>query len=173
MNPNIWVIGDTHFGHRKLADGILRPWPTTEEMDRALIDRWNAVVADDDRVFHLGDFCINRRALGIIGKLRGRKVLIKGNHDTFRLNEYTGFPGAFENVEGSVVFSDCILTHIPIHPNQLARFKKNIHGHMHREVVRKQWAGEEFDGVPDVRYFCASVELIGYQPVRLSEILTR
>lgn len=158
------------FGHRKLADGVLRPWTTTEEMDRDMIALWNATVKPEDKVFHLGDFCINRRALPIIKELNGRKVLVKGNHDVFRLSEYTGFEGGFENIEGSVVFVDCILTHIPVHEHQLARFKLNVHGHTHRDVVM-------LPGAPlrtiDDRYICVSAEQIEYKPKRLCEILSK
>lgn len=169
MSPNIYVIGDTHFGHRKLADGVLRPWTTTDEMDRDMIQLWNSTVGKDDRVFHLGDFCINRRSLPIIKELNGRKVLIKGNHDVFRLSEYTGFEGGFENIEGSVVFVDCILTHIPVHEAQFARFKINVHGHTHRSVVRAY--DEMWGDYDDDRYICVSAEQIEYKPKRLCDVL--
>lgn len=34
-----------------------RPFATVEEMDRTLIENWNARVTDDDQVYILGDFC--------------------------------------------------------------------------------------------------------------------
>jgi calcineurin-like phosphoesterase family protein len=52
-------------------------------MNRALIGRWNEVVGDDDVVWVLGDFALGRIAetLPLAGSLRGRKVLLAGNHD--------------------------------------------------------------------------------------------
>jgi calcineurin-like phosphoesterase family protein len=52
-------------------------------MDDELISRWNAVVADDDTVWVLGDVALGRidHTLSLVGRLRGRKLLVAGNHD--------------------------------------------------------------------------------------------
>lgn len=51
-------------------------------MDAELITRHNAVVGDDDEVFHLGDFALDERLVApILARLRGRHHLIAGNHD--------------------------------------------------------------------------------------------
>ncbi len=52
-------------------------------MNRALVDGWNDVVADGDDVWVLGDFALGKLAdtLPLVGELRGRKVLLAGNHD--------------------------------------------------------------------------------------------
>ena len=52
----IRFTSDTHFGHNNIIKFCKRPWKTTEEMNEALIERWNSVVKPDDIVFHLGDF---------------------------------------------------------------------------------------------------------------------
>jgi calcineurin-like phosphoesterase family protein len=60
----IWFTSDSHFGHdaiRRLAD---RPFASLDEMDTALVDRWNGVVRPGDTVWHLGDFA-HRSAKGI------------------------------------------------------------------------------------------------------------
>jgi calcineurin-like phosphoesterase family protein len=48
-----------------------------------IVERWNRVVDDADWVVHLGDFGLgNECSLGIIySKLKGRKLIVKGNHD--------------------------------------------------------------------------------------------
>jgi calcineurin-like phosphoesterase family protein len=52
-------------------------------MNIALIERWNEAVGDDDEVVVLGDFAMGRIAetLPLAALLRGRKVLLAGNHD--------------------------------------------------------------------------------------------
>lgn len=76
----------THFGHTNIIKFCKRPWKTTEEMDEALIERWNSVVKPDDIVFHLGDFAFasSVRWKEIIQRLNGHIYLIVGNHDEHR-----------------------------------------------------------------------------------------
>ena len=79
-----FYISDTHFGHQNIIRYDNRPFSTADEMDEVLIDRWNDVVSDEDTVYVLGDFSWHReeKTLEILDSLSGRKVLIKGNHDT-------------------------------------------------------------------------------------------
>ena len=58
------------------------------EMDEEMIKRWNETVRPNDKVYHLGDVVINRKALTTLSRLNGDKVLIRGNHDIFKLEEY-------------------------------------------------------------------------------------
>lgn len=176
---NTFLISDTHFGHVGVTkflndDGSkLRPWTTIEEMDEALVENWNKVVRPQDKVLHLGDVVINRRALPICGRLNGTKILVKGNHDVFRLEEYTPY---FKDILGAKQFDDYILTHIPVHPRELRRFKGNIHGHLHSNVVTKVVDCGLYDGLRtevDTRYTCVSVEHINYTPVAWEELKQR
>ena len=48
-----WFIADTHFGHEKMR--VRRGFASAEEMDEALIARWNERVRDTDEVFIAGD----------------------------------------------------------------------------------------------------------------------
>lgn len=164
-----FVVADTHWSHYNIvkftrADGTkLRPWDTVEEMDRDMIELWNATVGPKDKVYVLGDWCINRRGLQIGTQLNGDKILIKGNHDNFKLDEYTLI---FRDIRACRVLGGCnvIMSHIPVHESQLYRFKANIHGHLHDNVVMK-------DGQPDPRYICVSVEHTGFKPILLDKVL--
>ena len=120
-----FLTSDTHFGHAGVcrflnSDGSkLRPWDNPDDMDEAMIANWNNTVSPNDKVYHLGDVVINRRALKTLSKLNGRKVLIKGNHDIFRINEYLEY---FDDVRAYHVLNGLILSHIPVHKDSLARF---------------------------------------------------
>lgn len=159
-----FVIADLHFGHAgvcKFQDGEgnpLRPWDDPKEMDEALIDKWNSVVAPADRVYVLGDLAINRKAIPTVGCCNGRKVLVKGNHDIFKLKDYLPF---FDDIRAYVVQpkNGIIMSHIPIHPQNMERWKLNIHGHTH------SWS------LDDTKYRCVSVEQIGFKPLDLQEII--
>jgi calcineurin-like phosphoesterase family protein len=170
---NVFLISDTHFGHKGVTqflnnDGSkLRPWGNVEEMDEALVANWNKVVGPKDKVYHLGDVVINRKALQICGRLNGEKVLIRGNHDIFRLEEYTPY---FKDVRGSHKLDNYILTHIPIHPKSLARWcGGNIHGHLHSSRVEYIDWHREYGDTYDPRYLCVSVEQINYTPISFEE----
>ncbi len=154
--PNTFLIADSHFGHEKIAE--YRGFKSTEEMDETLIEKWNAVVRPQDKVYHLGDVAMNRRHIKTIGRCNGDKVLIKGNHDAFRLSDYTPY---FRDIRAYHVLSDMILSHIPIHPAQLTRFKVNVHGHLHGKETDISWAG---------KYLCVSAENIGLKPISLDDV---
>lgn len=168
MSKEIWLIADTHFGHRGVCEFTgrsgqkLRPWDNAFEMDEALVERWNSVVKPNDRVYHLGDLSISRKGIATIGRCNGKKVLIKGNHDIYPLKDYLPF---FEDIRGSHELDKFILTHIPIHPESVARWcSGNVHGHLHDGKVLLP------NGTIDKRYICVSVEQINYCPINFEDI---
>lgn len=173
---NTFFIADTHIGHIGVtqflnSDGTkLRPWDNIEDMDEALVANWNSVVGSKDKVYHLGDVVINRRALPTLARLNGDKVLIKGNHDIFRLEEYARY---FRDIRAYGVFDGFVATHIPIHPYSLERYKFNVHGHLHSDKVlhKEEWIDESwYPASPDTRYLCVSVEQINYTPISIEEV---
>lgn len=74
---------DLHFGHENIIRYSHRPWSTVAAMDAGLVARWNDVVDDDDEVWVLGDVAMGPivESLAHVADLRGRKVLVAGNHD--------------------------------------------------------------------------------------------
>ena len=160
--PATFIVSDTHFGHVGVCkfirdDGTkLRPWDDPQEMDEEMVKRWNETVRPNDKVYHLGDVVINRKALKTLSRLNGDKILIKGNHDIFRLEEYTAY---FRDIRAYHVMNDIIFSHIPVHPDSKGRFKANVHGHLHYRTIEN-----------DPWYFCACVERTDYRPISLEEI---
>lgn len=165
--PATFIVSDTHFGHAGVCrflrdDGSkLRPWDTPDEMDEEMVKRWNETVRPNDKVYHLGDAVINKKALSILHRLNGDKVLIKGNHDIFKLEDYTRF---FRDIRAYHVMNNIIFSHIPIHPESKGRFAANVHGHLHYRRVLKE------NGSVDPWYYCACVEHTDYRPVLLEDI---
>ena len=78
-----WFTADTHFGHANIITYCDRPFADVAAMRAELVNRWNARVADDDRVLVLGDFALGRidETLGVLAELNGTKDLVVGNHD--------------------------------------------------------------------------------------------
>lgn len=132
-----------------------------EEHDEQLIARHNRLVDPADRVYLLGDVVIRRHSLPLLGRLQGRLVLVRGNHDIFEAKDYLKY---FDDIRAYVVQKDqdgnkVILSHIPIHPDSLGRFGTNIHGHLHQNKLE------------DKRYVCVSLEQTNYEPIEIYKAL--
>jgi calcineurin-like phosphoesterase family protein len=175
--PSVFLTSDTHFGHVNICkftnyDGSkTRPWDDVAEMDEDMVQRWNDTVGPKDKVYHLGDAVINRKNLAIFDRLNGDKVLIKGNHDIFKLTDYTKY---FRDVRAYHVMNGCILSHIPVHKDSIARFGANIHGHLHANCVMKSVGHWPFKKkVIDPDYYCVSVEHTDYRPILFEEVIQK
>ena len=172
--PSVFLTSDTHFGHAGVCkflrdDGVtkLRPWDNPEDMDEEMVKRWNETVRPNDKVYHLGDVVINRKALSIMHRLNGDKVLIRGNHDIFRDDEYRIH---FRELRAYHVMNGMILSHIPIHSDSLGRFGTNIHGHLHANRVKAEvWGEYEID----TRYHCVCVEQTDFRPILFEDVIKR
>lgn len=173
--PAVFLYADPHFGHQGVCkflreDGTkLRPFDNAEEMDVELIKRFNETVRPNDKVYFLGDVAMRAKELHrVMPQLNGDKVLIKGNHDIFKMSEYSRH---FRDIRGYHVMNGCILSHIPIHEESLGRFGCSIHGHLHyRRVMKARGfdakAGKIIYGNEiDTRYFNVSVEHTNYAPI--------
>ena len=183
--PTAFLYSDPHFSHAGIcqffrADGVtkLRPFEDASEMDEYLIERFNATVSPRDKVYFLGDIVINKKALdAVMPRLNGDKVLIRGNHDIYKLKDYSKY---FRDVRGYHILDGMILSHIPIHPDSLGRFGTNIHGHLHEKRVRKAKGinyptGEIIysETEIDTRYHCVCVEQTEYAPISFDDVIKR
>ncbi len=163
---NIFVISDTHFGRENIYKfeteaGIrVRPeFTSAAEGDAEMIRRWNATIRPQDHVYHLGDVAMRKEHLTLVQHLAGKKRLIPGNHDIFEVKDYLA--AGFQKICGYRVLDGWIMSHIPIHPDSLGRFRGNVHGHIHE---RPSSAG---------RYINVSVEAIAYTPIPLASLAAR
>lgn len=171
---NTFLVSDTHFGHvgctKFLNDDCskMRPWDNVEEMDEALVANWNKVVGPKDKVYHLGDVVINRKALKTLERLNGDKVLIKGNHDIFHHHDYLRY---FRDIRAYHLLDKILLAHIPVHPASLERWRGQIHGHLHTYAVMK-WGGIAMQEYcyEDPKYFSVCVERINYTPIPFEKV---
>jgi calcineurin-like phosphoesterase family protein len=181
--PSVFLVSDTHFGHLGVCkftrnDGVtkLRPWTDPNEMDEDMIKLWNDRVNPTDKIYHLGDVVINRKSLKILSRLNGDKVLIRGNHDIFRDDEYRLY---FRELRAYHVMNGLILSHIPVHEASLGRFGCNIHGHLHANRVMKARGVDARTGEVlysdeiDPRYWCACVEQTDFAPILFEDALKR
>lgn len=80
----IWFTSDLHFCHDREFVYVPRGFKSVDEMNNAIVERWNNVVGDDDFVFVLGDLMLgnNEKAVELVKMLKGKLVVVLGNHDT-------------------------------------------------------------------------------------------
>lgn len=83
--PKNFYIGDLHIGHEKILWLDNRPFKDPAEMLARLERNWQSRVAPEDTVYVLGDMFWKTTdpafQEGVLARLPGHKVLIKGNHD--------------------------------------------------------------------------------------------
>lgn len=172
-----FFISDTHFGHGNILnfkrnDGSpLRAFGSCEEMDETMIKNWNDIVSPKDLVWHLGDVVMRRAHLPILNRLNGRKKLLRGNHDIWKIHDFLPY---FEEVASVHVLPEhrLIFSHYPLHPGGLYGGKINVHGHTHyQEVVDVDpFTDERFK---DPRYINLCVEHTDYKPVSWEDVLAK
>ena len=154
---NVFVVGDLHFGQARAIPARFRtdlplPEQTHEAYCEWVVKQWNSVIGPRDKVYVLGDFAFTTAAMWTyVNELRGKKVLVMGNHDISKAGDY--LLAGFDELHGAKEYKGAILTHIPVHPSEAAYYRFNVHGHCHK--------GEDYGPL----YFNAIPEVVGYKPV--------
>lgn len=82
-----YYISDLHFFSKNQTAEVLnfdnRPFKNVDEMHEAILNNWNSRVTNGDTVYILGDVSNrgkNEDLIALVARLKGKKVLIKGNH---------------------------------------------------------------------------------------------
>lgn len=170
---NIFLCSDNHFHHANILtfkrnDGTpLRVFEDVNHMNEYMVMQHNRVVQPCDKVYFLGDVTMgkNAKALEIIGRMNGEKILIKGNHDLAPARVYLEH---FKDIRGTYQLDGMLLSHIPVHSQSLSRWKCNIHGHLHANAVQNEHGHE------DRRYYSVCMErLDNYTPISLEGLKSR
>ncbi len=156
----VFFTSDSHFGDHRVLNLYPRPFASVAEMDAAMIANWNAVVGEDDEVWHLGDFARTaKQAAELLPRLNGRKHLVLGNNDpsaVANLRWASVSPYAETEVDGVSL----VLCHYPFRSwNGMHRGAVNLHGHSHGRLK------------PLLRQFDVGVDVRDFRPVRLGELL--
>ena len=79
MNETFFCA-DTHLDHDAIRVHCKRPYNTLDAMNEAIVLAWNSVVDNKDTVYIGGDFAF-RNHRKWVNELKGKKILIVGNHD--------------------------------------------------------------------------------------------
>lgn len=167
----LWIIADTHFGHRNIVSYQQRP----ESHEVIMLSEWIKRVGEHDQILHLGDCFLGPRGAqarwaAIISRLPGEKFLILGNHDKapHHLYEQAGF-----TILDPFVWKGIAFTHRPISKQWpllegSEEWHTNVHGHVHGNAYNLEHDGTYFD---DRRYINACVEMTNLAPRQLGSFL--
>lgn len=174
MSKNVWVWSDLHFGHEncytkfKNWDGTpMRAWSSMQEAEEYMIQEYNKLVHEGDTCYWLGDIC---GAISYAERImprfnKSRRILVLGNHDAKLGAKY--WLKWFNNIRGAFNRDNIVFSHFPVSSGSKGRFKRNVHGHTHQNIITVNNDGK----IADVWYRNVCVELTGYRPVNFSEIL--
>ena len=139
----IYFTADTHFGHKNIIRSCGRPFQDVEEMNEVLIERWNERVKEQDKVYIIGDmFFLCKNPEGILGRLRGKKHLIIGNHDDSWMEKvdlsryFIGVDYYLEITDGARKMTLC---HYPLLTWKSPRRSYMVHGHIHAGTDADFW----------------------------------
>jgi calcineurin-like phosphoesterase family protein len=157
---NIYIISDLHLGHEKMAN--LRGFNSSIEHDLYLKNCWNSIVNKGDTTWILGDISMEKKIFyKTLSELNGIKKVVLGNHDMPKPSHNLELLKYVNSIGGVVTDREnrYIMTHVPVHESELNRYRINIHGHLHEDLIN------------DPRYVNVSCEQVNYTPVLLNDIL--
>jgi len=159
-----FFTADSHFGHAGVLRMSRRPFDTIAEHDEMLVQAWNAVVGPKDEVWHLGDFAMGsspERCQALFRRLRGRKNLVRGNHDKKRVLDLP-WHEQHDLVSRKIDGARVVMCHFPMRAWPGAwRGAIHLFGHTHGML-------------PDTSQSCdVGVDRWSYAPVTLGQIRER
>lgn len=167
-------IGCLHLGHHNIA--IHRGWNNAEEHDAFLIQEWNKAVAKRDTTYIVGDVTMEKDLdYYKLDQLNGRKIVVLGNHD--RHQNVKQLLLHVDGVAGAVDYKGFIITHVPIHPNEVQFYRGNIHAHIHHVnkleevIVNDSYLDKDSKPKPTLhKYYNVDAHLIGYSPKSIDDL---
>ena len=164
--PDVWFASDHHLEHHNIlkfkdgTDQLIRPgFSSTKEMNELMISRHNSLVPSTAKVYFLGDVGFNQNVLDeLLPRFNGRKRLILGNHDGFKMRFYEKH---FQKVLVSWrPIYGLIFSHYPLYiSSDDTRMLACCHGHIHKGQI------------DNPKYLNISVEETDYYPVHFTQII--
>ena len=139
MSQTPFFTSDSHYFHRSILElGDGRPFDSVEEMNEAMIQRWNERVQPNDTIYHLGDFSFGTQSQNnsVLSRLHGRKFFLWGNHDKPAKIETHWFEQIYDYKEIKVEGQHIVLFHYPVESwHSVGRGSWHLHGHCHGNLA--------------------------------------
>ncbi len=171
----LYLTSDSHFCH--IANFLWEPrgFSSVEEMNEAIVERWNKIVKPEDRVIHLGDVMLSdtEKGLEYFKRLNGEICLIFGNHDTLRRQEalaklpnviILGYAHVFKYKKFNFYASHYPTLTSNYDEKHFSQHVINLHGHTHQQ------ANFLYPNNPFIYH--VGVDSHNYTPVHIDEVIT-
>jgi calcineurin-like phosphoesterase family protein len=161
--PNIWLASDWHLWKKGLRNN-----PDKD----SLISNQIKTVGSSDAFIYLGDIAhrdsyypnLKDEISKIFKSLKGKKILILGNHDIFEDAYYQNECG-FEHVNDGFYWDRYVFSHAPLHFSLYNGAKYNVHGHTHGYNCDRR--------VPYKNHVCIYSKAYGNYPIKLEDAIRR
>ena len=141
----IWIISDLHLGE---DDDLRKAYPNRPNAEE-IIKNINSKVGRNGTLIVCGDAGLPE----YVSKLKGYKVLIKGNHEPGLANFLDIFDEVYEGM--LIIHPHIILSHEPIN----FPYMYNIHGHKHH--------GPHFT----YGHMNVNADVVGYTPINFNQFI--
>jgi calcineurin-like phosphoesterase family protein len=201
---NLYFVSDSHFSHENIcsattqwkdAGDAVRQFSSLEDMNRTIVDNINAVVDENDILFHLGDWSFG--GFEQIQKFRSQLIcknihIVLGNHDHHIERDKDGIQSLFSSVHSFIPrleikraidggkgmmerFNFCLF-HYPIASwIDMNSGVIHLHGHVHLPKHLKLGKGRSLDvGMDgnDMKPYSLDdvMQLVKNQPIRKLEL---
>lgn len=141
----IYLTSDLHFNHDRGFIYEARGFHSVEEMNEAIILRWNNIIKPEDDVYLLGDVMLgdSNKGITLLERLNGKIHIVLGNHDTDTRVEL--YKQASNVVEIALALKikyknyHIFMTHYPcfcgsLHHESLKKTTCNFYGHTHQKT---------------------------------------
>ena len=155
------VLSDTHFEHKNIIEYCKRP----VDCDTIMANNWAEMAQNDTVSIHLGDVTFGKKEAlkTILDRIKGKKYLVRGNHDHFSDSKYidAGFDGVFN----ALVLRNVLYTHEPVFIFG-GGVVANIHGHLHNLGYEHPASfGGSYRPLNDGKHFLYAPEIFNYKPM--------
>lgn len=183
-NMKTFLTADLHLFDEDIAKW--RGFKDIKSYHETLMINWDKLVDYNDNVYILGDLSKSQdvQAVKFLNTwFNGYKILVPGNHDSMKLlNEFQKYHK--HDIQFYPMMQSCangtihsyILSHIPLHPNEMDFYNANIHGHIHAPIPEIGYQPSEYPHPSDPNenghayYYNVNVEFQGFKPVDFDDI---
>lgn len=167
-----FVTSDLHLFHANIIKYSNRPFSSVGEMNEALIKNHNDIVTSIDTTYYLGDISFGdpEATVRLLNRMNGRKVLVKGNHDSDNMIHTLKKEGAITIVRDYLEYyhkpsrSFIMMMHYPIKEWRNASHGSiHLHGHCHGGLDVENKELRRMDIGVDSHY---------YKPILIDDVVT-
>jgi calcineurin-like phosphoesterase family protein len=179
-----YIISDLHIKHYNILKFENRPFRNIEEHDNTIINNWNNIVTDKDRVFLLGDVMFTHKkdeVLSLLLSLNGKITILLGNHDKplcklfysgkyFNRNNKIFIAGQIYETKVLInkKYEKVVLSHYPILSwNANYHGRKHFYGHVHSKLPYKNLINLSERKLA----YNVSAEILNFKPRTFDEVI--